>query len=153
MGMDLSGFNHKSEKGDYFRNNCWWWRPLWNFVCDECSDVITEDDASGGHYNDGHLIDETKCEVIVERLTEMLESGYVKTYQDIRQKQLDKLPMEKCETCDGSGVRYDKVIQGECNGCNGTGEREPWSKSYPFEVDNVKEFVEFVKDSGGFQIF
>ena len=153
MGMDLSGFKPTSEKGDYFRNNCWWWRPLWNFVCDECSDVITEDDASGGHYNDGHLIDETKCEVIVERLTEMLESGYVKTYQDIRQKQLDKLPMEKCPTCDGNGVRDDDVIKGECNGCSGTGKVEPWSKSYPFEVDNVKEFVEFVKDSGGFQIF
>ena len=46
MGMDLSGFNPKSEKGDYFRNNCWWWRPLWDFVCDNV-DVITDDDASG----------------------------------------------------------------------------------------------------------
>ena len=152
MGMDLSGFNPKSEKGDYFRNNCWWWRPLWDFVCDNV-DVITEDDASGGHYNDGHLIDEKKCDVIVERLTELLENGYVKTYQDTRQKQLDKLPMEKCEICDGSGVRNDKIIQGECNGCSGTGKKEPWAKSYPFEVENVEEFVEFVKDSGGFQIF
>ena len=94
-----------------------------------------------------------KINVIVETLTEMLESGYVKTYQDIRQKQLDKLPMEKCPTCDGNGVRDDDVIKGECNGCDGTGKVEPWSKSYPFEVENVEKFVEFVKDSGGFQIF
>ena len=99
------------------------------------------------------MIDEKKCDVIVERLEGLLKDGSVKTFQDTRQKQLDKLPMEKCDVCDGSGVRNDKIIQGECNGCGGTGKREPWAKSYPFDVDNVEEFVKFVKDSGGFQIF
>ena len=33
MGFDLYGLAATSENGAYFRNNCWWWRPLWNFTC------------------------------------------------------------------------------------------------------------------------
>ena len=32
MGMDVFGLAPKEEKGEYFRNNVWWWRPLWDFV-------------------------------------------------------------------------------------------------------------------------
>jgi hypothetical protein len=28
MGMDVYGKEPKSDKGEYFRNNVWWWRPL-----------------------------------------------------------------------------------------------------------------------------
>ena len=153
MGFDISGHNPQSETGAYFRNNCWWWRPLWEFVGKTCDDVITEDDFNSGTFNDGHLIDKDKCEVIVERLTELLDNGDVKKYQDERKKILDELPMEECYICKGSGVRDDKVVKGECNGCSGTGEKESFAKNYPFDVDNVKEFRDFVKDSGGFEIW
>ena len=26
----------KINPGAYFRNNVWWWRPLWSFVCEHC---------------------------------------------------------------------------------------------------------------------
>ena len=72
MGMDVYGLNPqlKSEKpeidfsnateeqrteyfeamdtfeqqnpGFYFRNNVWWWRPLWDYVCTVCDSVMTE---------------------------------------------------------------------------------------------------------------
>ena len=32
MGMDVFGLEPRKEKGEYFRNNVWWWRPLWDFV-------------------------------------------------------------------------------------------------------------------------
>ena len=153
MGFDISGHNPQSETGAYFRNNVWWWRPLWEFVGKTCDDVITEDDFNSGTFNDGHLIDRDKCKVIVERLTELLDSGDVKKYQDERQKILDELPKEKCDYCDGSGVRDDENVKGECNGCSGTGKKEAWAKSYPFDVDSIKEFRDFVKDSGGFEIW
>ena len=28
MGMDVMGVNPKNEKGEYFRANCWSWRPI-----------------------------------------------------------------------------------------------------------------------------
>ena len=153
MGFDISGHNPQSETGSYFRNNCWWGRPLWEFVGKTCDDVITEDDFNSGTFNDGHLIDKDKCKVIVERLTELLDNGDVKKYQDERQKILDELPMEECYICKGSGVRDDENVKGECNGCSGTGEKENFAKHYPFNEENVKEFRDFVRDSGGFEIF
>ena len=32
MGMDISGINPITVTGEYFRANCWSWRPL-NFLC------------------------------------------------------------------------------------------------------------------------
>ena len=52
-----------------------------------------------------------------------------------------------------SGVRDDENVKGECNGCSGTGEKENFAKHYPFDEENVKEFRDFVRDSGGFEIF
>ena len=31
-----------NNKGIYFRNNNWWWRPLWIYVYDNCKDILTE---------------------------------------------------------------------------------------------------------------
>ena len=33
---------HRANPGVYFRNNVWWWRPLWEFVCMQCSDFMTD---------------------------------------------------------------------------------------------------------------
>ena len=41
-----SEMNEREEEnpGVYFRNNVWWWRPLWNYVCEECDYILEEDD-------------------------------------------------------------------------------------------------------------
>lgn len=108
--------------GSYFRNNIWWWHPLWDFVCISCGDFMTEEDAEHGHHNSGHEIDEETAEQIVERLTFLLKIGGVKKYEEERQAHLEALP------------------------------EDDFNRNYPFSVENVEEFVEFVKDSGGFQI-
>ena len=108
--------------GSYFRNNIWWWHPLWDFVCISCGDFMTEEDAEHGHHNSGHEIDEETAEQIVERLTFLLKVGGVKKYEEERQAHLEALP------------------------------EDDFNRNYPFSVENVEEFVEFVKDSGGFQI-
>jgi hypothetical protein len=40
----------------------------------------------------------------------------------------------------------------KCNGCNGTGRRPPDIAHYPFSVENVTEFVAFLRQCGGFSI-
>ena len=53
MGFDLySTGNHKSQKGEYFRNNVWWWRPLWDWTYEQCQDIITQKQYEEGQYND-----------------------------------------------------------------------------------------------------
>ena len=41
---------------------------------------------------------------------------------------------------------------GWCNGCDGIGTQEHFAHHYRFEVENVKEFGEFLVASGGFEI-
>ena len=54
MGFDLySTGNHKTEKGEYFRNNVWWWRRLADFVC-EYTGVVADEDKASWQHNDGH---------------------------------------------------------------------------------------------------
>tara|TARA_A100001201_G_scaffold84137_2_gene74643 strand:+ start:362 stop:826 length:465 start_codon:yes stop_codon:yes gene_type:complete len=108
--------------GHYFRNNVWWWRPLWDFVCVSCGDFMTEEDAEYGQHNGGYEIDEEKAEQIVERLTFLLKVGGVKKYEEEHKAHLESLP------------------------------EDDFNKNYPFSVENVEEFVKFVKESGGFQI-
>ena len=62
------------------------------------------------------------------------------------------MPKEKCDLCDGTGTRNNSNREGECNGCNGNGIRSSWVTNYPFDVENVQEFVAFLKECGGFQI-
>ena len=40
----------------------------------------------------------------------------------------------------------------DCKRCDGTGKTENFNKSYPFDLDNVREFAEFCLQSGGFEI-
>ena len=44
MGFDISSTgNHKTPKGEYFRNNVWWWRPLAQYIIDH-TNCVNEDD-------------------------------------------------------------------------------------------------------------
>ena len=144
----------QENPGPYFRNNVWYWRPLWDYVYSLCDDILTETDHQSGHYNDGHLIDADKCEVIANRLAVQLLNGGVTEFKEDRQKYLDELPLKKCDTgsCNGTGQRDDEFVKGECNGCGGTGEQKDSETHYPFEEDNVREFHSFVKNCGGFRI-
>jgi len=143
----------QENPGTYFRNNVWWWRPLWDYVNVLCDDVITEDDHKSGHHNDRHLIDADKCAVIAERLAKELLNGGVTKFKEERQEYLDKLPLVKCHCCEGSGKgAHYSAGKDTCHVCEGTGEQEDSQVQYPFEEDNVREFHSFVKHCGGFEI-
>ena len=183
MGFDLSGLNpnvirpmpelpkfvdrteeqweeyHKWQDencGTYFRNNVWWWRPLWNFVSATCDNILTEKDIEGGNWNDGHKISKTKAGKIARKLYKLIETDQVKAYESRYKKDLASLEQVDCEICDATGSRQEPPKTGagdrECNGCNGTGKTDDWAKSYPFSEDNVRQFANFCANSGGFTI-
>ena len=184
MGFDLSGMNpnltrpepelppfpERTDKdwekyrdwqeencGTYFRNNVWWWRPLWMFVSNSCEDILTEKDIERGSWNDGHKISKTKAGKIAKKLHSMIEDGSVKEYEDRYNKDLASLEQIDCDLCDATGKRKKPPERGagthmECNSCNGTGKVDDWAKSYPFSEDNVREFANFCANSGGFRI-
>ncbi len=147
--------------GSYFRNNVWWWRPLWDFVCVVADDILTQKDKENGHSNSGHIIDEEKSLAIAKILEDLLKNGEVREYEEAYNEHMDSLPLEDCEYCKGTGMRSWEDGDKDCNVCNTeytkdegipVGKVKQFQTSYPFDVQNVEEFVRFCKQSGGFQI-
>ena len=132
--------NQREEEnpGIYFRNNVWWWRPLWNYVANECQDIITEEDYESGCHNDSHHINEEKASAIAKRLFELIEKGETKEYEDYHRKQTEKAKKENKILENKTGKKY--------------GDGWNWGDSYPFYVDNVRKFATFCAESGGFEI-
>ena len=123
----------KENCGIYFRNNCWWWRPLWNYVCNSCLDIMDGDDMEGGGWNDGYEISEEKASAIAKRLFELINTGDAKGYEDYHAKTM-KEAEENNKGKEMGDDGYD------------------WNDSYPFSVDNVRNFAQFCSESGGFEI-
>lgn len=173
MGMDVYGKNPTAEHGEYFRNNVWFWRPLWSYVCGEFAEM-TGSDPDSGFYNDGYGLDADGATRLGHAILDAVESGRVEEYRLNYMAELAKLPRTDCPHCEATGIRSDaigveagmpeKALKPEvasvvgrdigwCNGCDGIGTQEHFAHNYPFEVENVKVFAEFCIASGGFEIF
>lgn len=159
MGMDLYGKNARNERGEYFRNNVWWWRPLWDY----CESVYPPCREIDGHTNSGAGFDEAGALALRDVLVQEIASGRTLQYQLDREAELNALPDEPCTFCNGLGIVQVKegwpdYVEGQvtfrdpCNSCNGTKTKRPYACNYPFEVENVKEFVLFLSACGGFEI-
>lgn len=171
MGMDVYGKNPTSEKGSYFRNNVWYWHPLWDYCLNLHGDICEK--VEHGHHNDGDGLDAFDASLLADRLFHDLEVGVTEQYAEEYRKYIAELPFTDCKWCDATGIRTDEVgvnagmptkeldeekaiiygrTHGYCNGCGGAGKCESWASNYPFDVDNVREFAEFLRDCGGFEI-
>ena len=171
MGMDVIGKSAKSEKGEYFRNNVWWWHPLWDYCLNVHDDIAGQVDS--GHSNDGDGLDEEDAHKLGLRLMSDLEDGTTAEYERKYRERLALLPMRDCNWCESTGIRTDSVgvengmptkeldedvaivvgrTHGWCNSCRGNGKIVPWEANYPFSTENVREFAEFLLDCGGFEI-
>ena len=141
----------EANPGIYFRNNVWWWRPLWQFVCEKFPELISDEEAESGCSNSGLLIDADKSMRIGVELTVMLDCGDVQEHSDMYKAELEALPQVHCCVCDNNNRGNKK--KKECKSCNQTGLKDDWAKSYPFDVENVREFAKFCLESGGFEIW
>lgn len=133
MGFDLYGLAATSENGAYFRNNCWWWRPLWNFTCKHCDRILTEKQRDGGHFNDGTKIGAKMSIKIADKLQETIDNGLA-AQEEKENKKGTKEAKKHNKKLKHGNPRYD------------------WQEAYPFTIENVKEFIVFCRESGGFTI-
>lgn len=171
MGMDVYGKNATTEKGEYFRNNVWWWRPLAEFVCQTYPEITSK--CESWDSNDGDGLDKKDSAILGQMILNDIADGSVARYGEERNKALSELPRESCDLCNATGIRTDAVgismgmdkevlapemviltgrTHGTCNACHGNGTKEHWLQSYGFDVNNVKDFAEFLIDCGGFRI-
>ena len=115
----------KANPGVYFRNNCWWWRPLWNYCYAIADDIISEEVWDSGQSNNGAGLNSRDAKALGERLLATIDSG-------------------EC-------VKYSIAYMKRCLEDEEAGDK--FGNSYPFDVDNVREFAKFCIESGGFEIW
>ena len=151
--------------GSYFRNNVWWWRPLWMFISMECDDILTEEDLSQGCNNGGHTICKTKAKKIASRIRRLDKEGEVDRFQKIHderrvqannhnkkvRKELDAL-RDKVNKELGRDVVPADYPEPYRTQWDDIYSKEQWAGHYPFNADNVREFGKFCDNSGGFEI-
>ena len=150
MGMDVMGVEPKNKIGEYFRNNVWHWHPLWDFCCDVDSELC--DKVPNGHSNDGDGLDCENSVELADKLQNSIDNGYAEFYVSQRNLEIDRLPLETCEYCNGTGIRNFEGKDMQCNGCEGKGAKKDISSWYKLDIENIKNFIEFLKNCGGFQI-
>jgi len=143
----------KANPGTYFRNNVWWWRPLWEYVCLICTEVMREEDIIAGDNNSGHIIPEKiTTEMSVLLGMSIKNNDHIK-YEESYKERIESLPMDRCNLCHGTGKRNDSFFKGECNKCRGEGVVSNFATNYPFHAKNVENFFSFISECGGMQIF
>jgi hypothetical protein len=169
MGMDVYGTKPKNETGEYFRRNVWGWRPLWDY-CVDTFEIVGD---VNGHDNDGEGLNAEKSAILAEQMKADIASGAAQDYITARNHKLAKLERPECTTCAGTGIRTDEVgvfhdmptrelssemasltgrTHGFCNACSGEGKTDDWETNYGLDIDDIKEFAEFLENCGGFKI-
>ena len=159
MGMDIYGKNPSGEQGKYFRNNAWWWRPLATYCCAVAPEITAA--CQYWQSNDGDGLDAEAAVALADALQQEINSNRTLLYEKQYTGAMESKPDEPCRICAGTGTRLpipqcgagDPRAGGlKCNGCNATGYVRPSDTNYPFSVENVIEFIAFLRDSGGFEI-
>jgi hypothetical protein len=161
----------QENKGVYFRNNWWFWRPMWDFVNEKCNDLIDQELYDKGHGNDGDVDQELAIDISKRILTkEVLDEAKRK------QEEYDKDAKPKQEFNEllskAGKLYFDEIIKPMYPDKKNlvpadleTLDKDAYKKwealifdlqyretSYPFSWENVKEFGEFCAQSGGFEI-
>ena len=155
----------RENKGYYFRNNNWWWRPLANFVINNTL-CVDKEDIEKWQMNDGHMVNKETAEQIANQLYHLIEIGEVKRHEEelakvakvarehnkkiqLKMEALEKKVKEVTGKEDIAPMEYPKDFKKEWDKLWAD---KDWRDSYPFSVSNVKEFADFCKESGGFEI-
>ena len=136
MGMDVSGRNPDSEAGEYFRANIWSWRPILDLIHQLCSDLLDEETLIAMGYNGGAGPDDAAtCKEMANRFERWMEhnaEGHGLEIDGIRMKP------------DGTLLTGDRLAE--------TPEEETLSP-YGVQDDHLKEWIEFLRHCGGFEVW
>jgi Asp-tRNA(Asn)/Glu-tRNA(Gln) amidotransferase A subunit family amidase len=151
--------------GDYFRSNCWWWRPLADYII-QYTNCVSEEDAKHWGYNDGHVVSEEEAKAIAKQLKHLIKTGHTKKFakdyeksrkeaEDYNQKiekQLEAFQKSVEKKMGKDNIAPNDYPEEDKKKWDSLYEKKSWMANYPFSVNHVTEFVEFAENSGGFRI-
>jgi len=166
MGFDLhSTGNHKSEKGEYFRNNVWGWRRLADFVCTQTG-VVQEEDKKLWQCNDGHEVTDQEALQIAKQLKALIKDGTVsrainEVEEETKKADENNKFVDECHKMLKDKVERETGKKNLAPADYPEKDHDTWAwiqskydyaSSYPFSMENVEEFIEFCEQSNGFRI-
>ena len=167
---DLQNKFRDANPGEYFRANVWGWRPIWEFVCEVCPDILTEEHYTKGQYNDNHLIEADRARDIAKRLREKMDLARdrQKKYEaEAPNKDKFNTMLENAATFLYNEISKPKTPLITCPGDMQIHDPENYKRwetlinynnikfdemSYPIDADFIEEFANFAEHSGGFRI-
>ena len=151
--------------GVYFRNNCWWWRPLAYFITEHC-DWLTTEQKERLQDNSGFEFSEDEALSIADTLEKKVDDGSAAEREEVNKRE-----MAVAEEWN-KGINAQQGAVGE-EAKKETGNAklvpydypEPFHKRwddlqkqidnkahYPFVKTNVERFIKFLRECGGFQV-
>ncbi len=135
----------EDNPGVYFRNNCWWWRPLWNYCYAVAEDIIEPNMRRREYeYDENDEPDYEKSQWVKSNF----DSGHCNDGSGLDDKHAKLLGNRLMETiADGTAIKYQADYLQHMEDSD-----DEFAKSYPFDVDNVERFALFCIESGGFEI-
>lgn len=166
MGFDLhSTGNHKSEKGEYFRNNVWGWRRLADFVCTQTG-VVQDEDKKFWQSNEGHEVSDQEALQIAKQLKALIKDGTVsrainEVEEETKKADENNKFVDECHRMLRDKVERETGKKNLAPADYPEKDHDTWAwiqskydyaSSYPFTMENVEEFIEFCEQSNGFRI-
>jgi len=134
MGMDVYGKAPKSDVGEYFRANIWSWRPIHELI--EKANVLPPDIIEGMSFNDGYGPEEPQALLLAAALENMVD-GMDDENEFMLSSEVD-------------GPVAALLSQFQQQGIELISPRGP---VYSTDVAHVREFIEFCRESGGFEVW
>ncbi len=135
MAMDVYGRKPSSPAGEYFRANVWSWRPIHVLMIELCSDLLNPKTLSKMALNDGAGPKAQKtCTEMAKRFEQWMEhhtEGYT-VESDLR------------ITLEGRFVSAEELAA-----------NPDLETTTPYGVsdEHLKEWIEFLRHCGGFQVW
>ena len=103
--MDVYGIKPKTKTGEYFRNNIWFWHPLWDYCCYVDNSLVEK--VPSAHSNQGDGLNASDSRQLGLKLLQTIQDGsaelYVKTYYE----HLESLEKDPCH-CTKNNVDLSK---------------------------------------------
>ena len=116
--------------------------------------------------NSGHEVNDETAKQIHNQLQVLIESGHTQKFQDDYEKErlkaekhndkvekeLSEFERDVCYRLDKKNLAPMDFPKADKKKWDEIWSSRKWNASYPFSVENVKEFAEFCRYSGGFRI-
>jgi hypothetical protein len=135
MGFDVCGLKPKAKTGRFFGASISYWTPIWAYVTETCSDLLTDEQIRHGYANDGVRIRAKQAEAVGLRLKKLLRSGETAVYIANRNKRKRKPKSVALK----HAQKLAKALGGHLTEAS-------------FDQDAVRTFANFCVASGGFEI-